>query len=912
MSSWLSSGGRVAALLSLLALLSIPSYGALAITSGSSFGPVQVGPAEFPLQASGAPGPYTWSIVSGSLPPGMALRADGPFPGWFPADASSDLAGVATLPGTYNFTLQVSNGSATAQMACTMVVASFTVTTPVQFPDGFIGVAVNQSLTATGSGTTWTLPSYASLPPGLILSPSGTLYGSPTATGFYSFDLQATQGGVTVTRRMQLNVYGVRMTSGSLPNATVGVAYSTHLAADYGTPPYNWTPIGVPGGLTLATDGTISGMPNQPGNSWFSVSVSDSAGHTYTRSVSLCIIGTPPVLPQMSGGAFGGTTLYDTVVGNPYQMLFSMSGGTAPYTWSAAGLPAWLSIRSSQFNWNDPSGAELVGTPPAAGTYTFTISAVDSSAVPVTVTRQFTLRVASITLSNWPSFTGTMGSPYSALLRTMGGTAPYTWALAGFPAGLAVDAATGLLSGTPIENGSFGPNLTISDSAGNVNVIYLGFNVASGFSPDNQIYNSQPVVGSVGQNYWWSPGATIGFNSWGIVSGALPPGLTVDGTGAITGTPTTIGTYTFLLRGWNAATSANYAQRQFTISVSPVHINSINANWANLGASYNGSFVMAGGTGSYTFTLLPDSCLPPGITMTSAGALVGSATASGRYWYHVSVTDGSGQPAFAFSGVIDIYPPGTFPPVQIQMGSDWGTSSLGIYDFYLWSAGGNGTVTWTLTGGSLPPGLALRTDFFNTPPANVTGLLAGVATTPGTYTFTLTAASGSSSDTRTFTWRFTGLNNKDPNLPDAFVSVPYNYKLSAVGATGAVTFGLQTGTATPTWVAVAPDGTISGTPSTPVNNTQVCYSITDTTATVNRCLNLRVSAIRVYNVSSIAQRHSEWRIRSGNPVRDRRVRTLYLDRTLLFARRADPEPFGCHLRHHAGRPRFLHLHHHRE
>src|SRR4029079_17596282 len=84
-----------------------------------------VGQIETPLTATGGTGTYTWSKVSGTLPPGLAVRQDLPTC-CFSNGASGGLIGVATTAGTYSFTLQVSDGSHTATRAFTMKVTALT------------------------------------------------------------------------------------------------------------------------------------------------------------------------------------------------------------------------------------------------------------------------------------------------------------------------------------------------------------------------------------------------------------------------------------------------------------------------------------------------------------------------------------------------------------------------------------------------------------------------------------------------------------------------------------------------------------------------------------------------------------------------------------------------------------------
>src|SRR3954471_12293080 len=71
----------------------------------------------------------------------------------------------------------------------------------------------------------------------------------------------------------------------------------------------------------------------------------------------------------------------------------------------------------------------------------------------------------------------------------------------------------------------------------------------------------------------------------------------------------------------------------------------------------------------------------------------------------------------------------------ITFGPDLGTYPVGEIQFALTASGGNGTYSWSITGGSLPPGIALRTDVPSSFPAGASAGLIGVATTPGTYHF---------------------------------------------------------------------------------------------------------------------------------------------------------------------------------
>ena len=91
---------------------------------------------------TGGNGTYVWSVIAGSLPPGMALRTDNP--SYFPTGASAGLVGIATTPGTFDFTLRVTSGGATTDQVCTLKVTALTIKDGDHFgylPDAYEGSA---------------------------------------------------------------------------------------------------------------------------------------------------------------------------------------------------------------------------------------------------------------------------------------------------------------------------------------------------------------------------------------------------------------------------------------------------------------------------------------------------------------------------------------------------------------------------------------------------------------------------------------------------------------------------------------------------------------------------------------------------------------------------------------------------
>jgi hypothetical protein len=313
-----------------------------------------VGYVEIALQALGGTSPYTWSLVSApaSLPPGVALRTDAPFPGYAPPSVVAELGGVATSPGYYTFTLQVTDSAAaTVSRTFTFRIASFAITDQNPLPDAFEGVPFSYTMHASGGTPSWLVGTGPGsvLPPGLTMDSLGAITGTPTAfsSANYGFDVEATLSGVTIVHRCWINVNPVRITSTVLPNATQNVPYTTTLTADDGAGgPYTWTTGWTPPGLLLASNGVLSGTPTNPGNFSFWVTVTSPRG-SYSRVISLCVVSAPLNLPSLNTWWPQTDRLTDAEVGAQYQNSFYVNGGTGPYTWGVSGQPPWLSIRSA-------------------------------------------------------------------------------------------------------------------------------------------------------------------------------------------------------------------------------------------------------------------------------------------------------------------------------------------------------------------------------------------------------------------------------------------------------------------------------------------------------------------------------------------------------------------------------------
>lgn len=176
--------------------------------------------------------------------------------------------------------------------------------------------------------------------------------------------------------------------------------------------------------------------------------------------------------PQPGEVTVAAVSAQSGVTGTPAELRNSAEGGTAPYTWSATGLPAGLSIASAT--------GTVSGTPTTAGTSQVTITATDaagkkgSTGFTWTVTTPGTGTPVLADPGNQNVY---IGRPVSLPLQATGGTAPYAFTATGLPAGLTVSPGTGVISGTPTTWGFRDATLTVTDAAGKKASVTVTFTV---------------------------------------------------------------------------------------------------------------------------------------------------------------------------------------------------------------------------------------------------------------------------------------------------------------------------------------------------------------------------------------------------------------------------------------------------
>jgi hypothetical protein len=639
--------------------------------------------------------------------------------------------------------------------------APLTITT-TSLPDGALNVAYPaQTLTYTGgypnTVPTWSISS-GQLPTGITLTSGGVISGTPTAGGLFSFTVMATQTDayqgppLTATQPLSIFVSGAPLaiaTSSPLPGGTTGVAYSEQFTSSGGLRGgvLTWSLIAgtLPAGLTFSKTGLLSGTPTSAGSYSLLIQVvdqvvgggSESATQAFTLSITnpatLITITTNSMLPV-------GT------VGVAYSVQFAATGGTPPYTWAiqSGTLPAGISL-------NAKTGL-LSGTPTASGYFSFQLTASDQ--FKGSGEQAFTLVITpTLTISTAPALpNGAVGAPYSTTLVATGGTAPYAWSLASgsLPAGLALNPSTGRLAGTPTANGSFRFVAEVTDAAGNTASKPFTLIIA----PLLIITTASPlpdgIAGSAYQEQLTVTGGTAPY-TWSLASGSLPAGLALNpSTGSLTGTPTSSGSYQFVVGATDAA--RNTVSKPLTLNIDAVLTITTTSPLQNgtAGSAYQVQFAATGGVPPYTWSTTAVT-LPAGLRLNpTTGILSGTPMTGGAFNFSVEVKDALQSFTAAFALTIGVPPlpavsitglPATASPAsQPALG-------IGLSGAYALDLTGQATLTFVPDSGSGDPAVqftsgGLSVDFQI--PAGTTQAVFGssavsvqTGTVAGTITITL-------------------------------------------------------------------------------------------------------------------------------------------------------------------------------
>jgi hypothetical protein len=545
------------------------------------------------LQVKGDPNFVASSVrwSAGALPPGLTLSSSGKLTGVPTASGSSSfqvLATYKTKAGAQQYQVQVA--------AVTIALSSSAM------PNGEQGAAYSYDFKTrlsvsgdpqyTPGQVTWS--SIGSLPAGLTLNNDGTLTGVPAAEGTFPFAVKASYLNSAGQQDYQVIVGAitVALNSAAMPNGVQGTTYTYDLKpklgisgdAAYAGAGVMWSVSSgdLPAGLSLSTDGVISGVPTAE-----SVGAPFTIQATYKtktgqQSYSILVGAITVVLTgaALPGGVQGAAYTYDL------KPKLNIAGDTAydgsGVTWTvvSGALPAGLSLSSSGVIGGTPTDSST-GTP-------FTVQAAYKTK---SGQQNYSIVVGAITVALGGAAlpAGEQGAAYSFDLKpqlNIAGDAAYsgsgiTWSVASgsLPAGLSLS-ANGVISGTPSAESDGSAPFTIQAAYKTQSGQQAYAVVVGAITVTLSATTSTPPGATIGQSYTgWDlkPNLTVtgdagyagnGSNvTWSIAGGALPTGMTLNANGTVTGTPNAKGTNPVQVKALYKGKSAT---QSFTLPVTQV------------------------------------------------------------------------------------------------------------------------------------------------------------------------------------------------------------------------------------------------------------------------------------------------------------------------------------------------------
>ncbi len=447
----------------------------------------------------------------------------------------------------------------------------------------------------------------------------------------------------------------------------------------------------------------------------FTLKVTDGSGQTATALWTVTVAAnTPPALSYANQTVAGGTT----------PNFGPSSGPTDNGAVAGIALQSITPATGLALSVNPATGQVTVLSATFSQIYTVVIRATDNCGQTTDATFRVGVFCPTITLAPTTLPDAAINMAYNQSLTASPAGGDYTFSIifGQLPAGLTLQ-SNGSFSGAPTQSGTF-----------NFRVKATGFGSCSGFwdyaltvgCPGINITTAGLPAGTLGETYNQTVAVSpAGSYVFSVSSGALPPGLTLNAaTGAITGAPTSIGTFSFTVAATQGSCAAS---RNFTVTIacaSPtISPASLAAGQAGVAYSQTLSVTPAG---SYSFSISTGS-LPAGLSLNSAtGVISGVPSLTGAFTLTVKAqAAASGCSATQTYSLTIGCPTVSLSPASLP-GGTVGTS----YSQSISASPSGGNYTFAVTAGSLPAGLSLN---------SATGALSGTPTTSGAASFTITA-----------------------------------------------------------------------------------------------------------------------------------------------------------------------------
>ena len=439
----------------------------------------------------------------------------------------------------------------------------------------------------------------------------------------------------------------------------------------------------------------------------FSAQVQDSKSAASSAGFSLNV--TSPTAPTISGisptsgSTVGGTTV--TVSGTNFRAGAGVQFGAL--------LATSVQVVSS-------TQLQAVTPPESTGSVDVTVQDSDGQSAKAPSAFSFVgpLQIAAASLP-----AGAVGVSYSSILSALGGTPPYSWSTVGgtLPPGLQLNASSGAIAGTPITAGSFSFTAKVLDAKAASSTAGFSLSVAPAGSPT--ISTTSLPSGSMGVAYssgLVASGGTPPY-SWSTAGGTLPPGLQLNASsGAIAGTPSTAGSFSFTARVLDAKAASSTSG--FSLSITSASGPTITSVVPNSGSTLGGTTVTVSGTNFRSGVGVQfGSHLATSVNLVSQTQLQAVTPAEPSGIVDVYVQDTAGQVADAPNAFTFI------APLRIAT-TTLPTGTVGsAYSSSLSASGGVPPYSWSTIGGTQPAGLQLNAS---------SGTITGTPSTAGSSSFT--------------------------------------------------------------------------------------------------------------------------------------------------------------------------------
>ncbi len=609
-------------------------------------------------------------------------------------------------------------------------------------PVGTVSVLYDITLAHSG-GTppyTWSLADGSpALPNGLVLNPStGNILGTPTATGTTPTEFKVKDStGKSVQKVLSITVNAapipLAIQTSSITPWTINQFNAFALSPNGGTSPYTWglkagTP-DLPSGLTLTSNGVISGTPTVTSNATHTFTLTDATSLTIEKPLQLSVNAIPLSITTNS--------LSQGTANQSYSETLAATGGTGDYTWGLTGgspaLPAGLTLNQST--------GEISGIPTGTSSLNHTFTVTDETPpTPQTKTKTLQLIIGAappnlIISTNSPLPSGTVTQSYNFTLTSTGGTGAKTWDITNgsLPAGLNLS-SSGVISGTAQATGTFSPTFRVRDSGTPKDTATKPLSITIHLPAAPNITTTFLPNGSFGNSYNQTLGVTGGIGSlaWGVIAGALPPGIGLNAsTGQISGTATQTGTFSFTVQVTDDIPQSDTQALSITITAptppqitapSSLPIGTVTQDYPDT------TLTASGGTAPLIWDPVVTPALPSGLswnaaTHTISGTPLDGSDGTANHSFTVRDSTNPVQTATrTYSLTINLPAP---PNITTTSPLSNGTVAS-AYSRTLQRTGGTPPFTWSFTG-TLPTGLSLNTS---------TGEIFGTPTVANTFNFT--------------------------------------------------------------------------------------------------------------------------------------------------------------------------------